>query len=491
MAPLTCWLDRRHPRYKALLAHWLFVIESYDGSPDWFNSDNLPRYASELPAKYRKRVASATRDNYTREVVDQHSGYLFQTLPTRQVAQGHRLADWWPVAAQTGSMDDVAAEADQASALCGRCVVVVEKPATLATSAADDPLPYAFVLAAPDLLDYAWGADGRLDWVLTAERRRLDADPMATADGVEDVYRLRTREGWALFAKRDGKAVELERGTWRADGTSLGRVPVVLLDHARSGNRYSPRGLADEIARLDRLVAQEDSSLHEVVTWQGAPTLMFPGRADKPLELGTAAVLTYPEQAKNPPGFLSPDAAFIATLQDRLEKRIDRIRELANLPTRAGGKASGESKLWDSKPLTARLSKKAQALQRMEVEVAQIVDLFLGGDGEPAGLHVQYPNTFDVSSLEQDVGTSAALDAMPGAHSPTFRVLLAQRLAHKALPDLPPETQTTIDEEIRAGITAGDSLPDDHADTTDDGADPEDQQDQQQDEGQPAPGGDA
>lgn len=443
-------------------AHWAFLAESYRGGPVWFNDGNLPKYPSEHPEKYACRKASASRDNYTREVVDSHTGYLFQTKPARE-GQPKLTAFWSAAKRSAGDMDDLMAEAATLSARDGRVAIVIDKPQGVALSAADEKLPYAYPVTVLDLLDWAYGVDGELLWILTCERVRDDQDPMSPDGGkVTEQYRLRTRDGWSLWRKgENGQPAAVDEGTWRADGSSFGRVPVVIVDHQDSDDEWAPPGLVDEIARIDRKIAQEESSVHEVVTWQGAPTLTFPGDSKTPITLGVAGVICYSKESPNPPSFLVPDPGFLSALQERIEQMKDRIRELANLPTaKTGANQSGESKRWDSLVLQARLCAKAANLQAAELAIAQIVDLFMGGDGQPE-VSIQYPSRFDVTTLTDDVTAAISLNELPGAASPTYRVQLQQRLARKSLPDLDATTQAVIDEEIEASITAGDTVPGD------------------------------
>ncbi len=472
-----CWLDRRHPQYAAMADHWRFVAESYRGGPGWFHEGNLPKYPSEHPTKYAHRLNGATRDNLTKEVVDQHTGYLFKRKPVR-VTTGQLSGFWDNAKRAAGDMDDLMAEVATGTAISGRMAVVIDKPSVDAVSAADDKQPYAYTIGVLDLLDYAYDDDGDLLWVLTMERSRGIVDPKLAGSGkVEVQYRLRTRDGWSLWHKVEDKAVQIGiDATWRTDGKPFGRVPLVLVDHQDGCEDYAPAGLVDEIARLDRLISQEQTSLHEVVEWLGAPTLTFPGEIeDQPgsaagsgvLSLGVAGVVTYSVDAKAPPSYMSPDANFIKALQDRIAHLIDKVRELASLPQNTAGKSlSGESKKWDSQTLQARLAQKAANLQAAEMEIAEIVDLFMGGNGEPE-CSVQYPTTFDVTALIDDVTAALSLNELPGQHSPTYRVQLAQSLAHKSLPDIDIDVRDAIDAEIKQSITAGDTAAMDDGDGMD------------------------
>jgi len=289
---------------------------------------------------------------------------------------------------------------------------------------------------------------------------------------------LRTREGWELWEKRKAENgiseeyILIDQGVW---GFKWGKVPVVFLDHQdSSGSRYSPPGLVDEIARIDREIAQEQTSLHEIVMAQSAPTLMMPTDEDdssKIIKLGTAAVLTYSPEATTPPAYLTVPGDLITALQDRIDKRIAKLRELASLPTgNTAGQAaqSGVAKQWDSQALQGRLAAKAQNLQAAEMEIAQIVDLFNGGDGSREGVVIQYPSTFDVTSLADDINQAPALAEMPGQYSLTYKAQLAKSIAKKSMPDLDERTRKTIDDEIEANVMAGDRVLDEDDNNADD-----------------------
>lgn len=453
----TNWLRRRHPAYKRMAEHWQFLLDSYDGGPAWFNKENLPKYPSELEEKYKHRLATATRNNHTADVIDTHTGYIFKVKSTRQ-GPAHLEAFWQKPKREEGDIDDLMAEVCTKTANTGRVAVVIDKLPGVALSKADEKAPYAYTVGVLDILDYAKDKQGRLLWILTRENERDDANPKTSSGECKERYRLRTPEGWELWEEKDGAPFLIEEGKW---GFGAPRVPVVLVDHQDSDREYDPPGLVDDIARLDRLIAQEQSSLHEIVVAQGAPTLTYPGEVESPLTLGVSSVITYDPNAPTPPGFMAIPGELIAVLQDRIEKLIDRLREKACLPTKKTNQAeSGEAKKWDSQELQAKLTAKAQNLQAAEMEIAAIVDLFHGGDGKPE-VSIRYPSTFDVTTLEQDVQQAAVLNEMPGQYSPTYRVQLAKAIARKSLPDLDDKTQELIDREIEANVTAGDVLPDD------------------------------
>lgn len=81
-ARLRTLIERRHPKYEALVAHWNFMEETYNGGRKWFSS-NIFRYIKEGDKEFKNRIERAYRFNHTREVVDLINKYLFKQAITR------------------------------------------------------------------------------------------------------------------------------------------------------------------------------------------------------------------------------------------------------------------------------------------------------------------------------------------------------------------------------------------------------------------------
>ncbi len=57
-------------------------------------------------------------------------------------------------------------------------------------------------------------------------------------------------------------------------------------------------------------------------------------------------------------------------------------------------------------------------MQAVELEVTAIADRFMGGTGDLKDVTIQYPATFDVSTLTDDVTDALSLNELPGANWP-------------------------------------------------------------------------
>src|SRR5690606_18711651 len=95
----------------------------------------------------------------------------------------------------------------------------------------------------------------------------------------------------------------------------LGRVPAVPVDHIVSDNPYWAMSLVDDIAYLDRAVANYLSNLDAIIQDQSFSQLVMPAQAltpgddsnNKLIELGTKRIFTYDGAAGGKPEYISPD----------------------------------------------------------------------------------------------------------------------------------------------------------------------------------------
>jgi hypothetical protein len=474
------FLDKRTPKYDDRLPFWKFLRESYEGGPEWFNCENLPQYQLEDDGAYKARVKRATRLPITRKVVDTYVGHIFRTPATRKAA-GKHIEDFRKKASLKGDslIDQMRAFAAYGSLY--RVFLVVDRPEGYAATKADEKAPYAYMVGPEDVLNYSWGADGQLNWVLLREWFRDDADPIKSTMEVKPRYRLWTRKGWRLFMANKDKPDGYEELT-----PTDGRLPTGEIPHGfkkdcvpghfldfREGNEWLSVGLVDDIAPLDREIAGLLSCLNEILHKQTFSQLVMPqdlldvslidatGKINETMlkaavKLGLNSVLWTNPDAKQGPQYISPDAAQAVLLLDAVSRKLEQSHELASLrneSSKSGAAESGTAQQIDfDQRLGAVLVSFAANLQKAEMALYRLVDLWNGGKGDIPDDLVTYPPKFDVSSLSDDLANAVMLQELPGRFSPTFLVMLCQAIARKALPDLPAEVLAIIDEEIKARI---------------------------------------
>jgi hypothetical protein len=480
------FFDRRHPLYNDMLEQWLFYFSSYKGGRKWFK-DNVFRYHKEGQKEFSDRIDRAYRFNHTREVVDLVQKYLFKGKITRNVdITSDGLKRFWKSATRSGlSIDQFMRDASTKASLGGRIAVVIDNNAPVADDTAEgstsvsvaqvdnsDVKIYGYSVMPWNILDYAWDedGDGELLWIKLREIVRDDSDPFASSGLMVERVRLWTRKEWILYSERDATnaagaiipntkvIVKLNSGEHK-----LGVVPVKLFDHILNGEAYESSGLVDDIAYLDRAVANYLSNLDAIIQDQTFSQLAIPAQAvaqgddmfAKVLEMGTKRVFTYDGGSGSTakPEYLSPDPKQAGVILAVISKIINEIYStigLAGERTKEDNSvgidnSSGVAKAYDFERVNSLLLAKAQSCAHLENWIADTVQLWLG-EKPIADDVVTYPTTFDVARLGDELATAEALSKVEAP------IELRREQMNTIVDKLFPQISTEVSNALRAAV---------------------------------------
>lgn len=439
---LAAMLERRHPFYAMLKPHWDFLEATYDGGREWFD-ENLFKFHKEGVKEYEDRVKRAYRPNHTREVVDLVNKYIFKASVARKLddAPDSVKRFWGSATLHRRDVSDLMRIVSQKSSIFGKVWVVVDsiapvEGATVADEKSGDARCYAYVVKPQYALDMAFSETGALDWILLQETFR-DDNLFGGSGEVQPRYRLWTQNFWALFQEVKHRGSRKKYALVDAGEHALGVVPVFPADHVVSEDLYWSTGLIDDVAYLDRAVANYLSNLDAIIQDQTFSQLVIPAQAimpddegeDKVLEMGTKRMFTYDAQAGVAPQFISPDprqANLILAVVNKIINEIYHTVGMAGERTKEDNatgidNSSGVAKAYDFERMNAMLASKAQSLEHAENNLVALVRLY-HSDGDPQTIFtdadsklVSYPGNFDVRSLydEFEIASQLALLAAP------------------------------------------------------------------------------
>lgn len=472
---LKALVERRHPEYSGRMAHWNFCEATYVGGREWFVGGNIFKYVKEGPTEYSERVDRAYRFPHTREVVDLINKYIFKAKVKRDSERASKevQAFWKASTINRRNIDDFMRLASERSSYLGRPWIVVDTnqtqaDATILASKANGARLYAYVVKPQHVLDLGHTADGELDWIKLQETKR-DDETILSSGAVKLRYRIWTREFWALFEQvskppANGQGPnEIVYELVDTGEHGLGRVPVVPVDHIISDNPYWAMSLVDDIAYLDRAVANYLSNLDAIIQDQTFSQLIMPAQAliqgeddmKSLVEMGTKRIFTYDGQSPNAPEYISPDpkqAQIILAVINKIINEIYHSVGMAGERTKQDNamgidNSSGVAKAFDFERLNAVLTSKANALQIAENTLCELVDTWHGVDVEPGSYdHVQYPDSFDVRGLTEELAIAAQLTLISAPDK--MRQEQMKTLADKLFPHLPSEVAKAIRAEI-------------------------------------------
>jgi hypothetical protein len=491
-------IARRHPLYEAMQAHWDFLKSTYEGGRSWFK-DNIFRYMKEGDTEFEERVKRAYRFNHTREVVDLVNKYIFKAKITRNTeAAPDKINRFWSRATRSGQgIDTLIQDVSRETSKLGRIWVVVDnnnrdysEQMSIKEEKERDIREWAYFVAPQNVLDLSYDDEGELNWILIQESARNDQDPFQDDGAPIARFRLWTREHWWLLERRD-KTVQVNR----ANGPSLilqpqvkmlgrdtlptgnseitvvdegpvtiGRVPVFAADHLETDAEYASAALIDDIAYMDRAVANYLSTLDAVIQDQTFSQLAMPAQGLLPgedghaklMEMGTRRIFTYDGEGGAAPMYLSPDPKQAELIIKQIKQIINEIYHsvgMAGERTKQDNalgidNSSGVAKAYDFDRINALLSGKARSLLTIEVKMLQLVLLYNGVEKSLEELMslIRYPETFDVKGIADEFDIAAQLAALEAPIE--LRREQMKSLAEKVFPRLSPERRKQFESAI-------------------------------------------
>jgi hypothetical protein len=467
---LLALIDRRHPAYKARLAHWGFCRATYDGGRDWFRA-NIFKYVKEGPKEFEDRLLRTYRFNHTREVVNLVTKYIFKSgvIRNHEEAPAQLRAFWRHATVQGISIDEFMSGVCNLSSIYGRVWVVTDSMVPPNTRTRADELTargriYAYTVTPEDALDYAYDRSGRLLWFMYRFAHRDDGDPVTSKGGITTRYMILTREEWVMLEEtvkgHNQREVRLvERGE-----NALGEVPVFCVDDRVSDDPYDVPALIGDIAYLDRAIANYLSNLDAIIQDQTFSQLVIPSQGLMPgeeahgklVEMGTKRIFVYDaESSHRGPEYISPDASQAEVILKVVNKIIAEIYHsvgMAGERTKQDNavgidNSSGVAKAYDFERVNSLLASKAAVLDRAENDLARLVCGWAGvkpprdAEGQDKDL-IKYPESFDVRSLYDEFEVAenlTLLDAPSASRREQMRTLLAKlfpRLSESKLAEI-------------------------------------------------------
>lgn len=484
--PITAMIRRRHPEYDQKIVHWNFLQATYNGGREWFKN-NIFRYLKEGDQEYTDRLERAYRFNHSREIVDLINKYVFRGEIVRGKENIPECVDkfWKRSTRRNAGISTYMRYLSKLSSVYGRIWVVVDS-VNLGTGESiheADVKIYSYEVIPQNVLDMSFDEAGNLNWILLRETIRDDSNPFNCSGQVLSRYRLWTRTSWHLIVEAERI---LENGEYKpqfkvaASGDhNLGIVPVFPVDHMLSESLYTSPSLIDDIAYLDRAVANYLSNVDVIIQDQAFSQLAMPAQGLMPgedqhsklIEAGTKRIFTFDGESNSPPFFLSPDPKQAQMILQMIKQIINEIYHsvgVAGERTKQDNSmgidnSSGVAKAFDFDRVNSLLIAKAASLQRCEY---QLIDLVLRWSGE-AGLDdsmdadelakfVSYPTSFDARGLYDELDITNRIEMLTAPIE--LKRYQLKRVVEKLYPFMSEKDQKQLDKAIDDMEDATDAL---------------------------------
>ena len=214
--------SREHPFFTAHKGQWIRNHRAYSGGKSYINVALVP-HLSEIPDEFKERLKRAYYFNWPRKIARIITQYVLATRPERKGADPDLVEDWDRSGLRT---DEIMRQFSTYLNIFGTAWLAVDMPSfdgikTKADEISEKLRPYVVALNPLQVIDWCYGADGILDWVLVKEFVLDNSDPYDTPVEI-DIRKLWTRNDVTVVAHySSGKTEE------KVIRHNLGLVPFI------------------------------------------------------------------------------------------------------------------------------------------------------------------------------------------------------------------------------------------------------------------------
>ncbi|MGE4564808.1 MAG: hypothetical protein AB7F32_08055 [Victivallaceae bacterium] len=407
---------RRHALYRANAAVWERSRDAYSGGADYIRQA-LIKHVSEIDLEYQERLQRACYINYPRKIARTITQFVLSSGPQRENADPALVEDF----SRTGlRADEVMRQFSTLLNLYGAAALLVEMPYFAGEldqerKVAERIRPAVRVLSPLEVADWAYGEDGKLNWILIEESDTLDAGPFLPAVEVKR-RKLWTRSEYYLFERDSvtGMTAILARGE-----NPLGMVPAVLtvepdgfgLDH----NHYF-----EDVVRISDAILNNDSESQMNIVKQMFGLLVISDSFARGARLAgnatgrdgearrfshvlarSAAIWETPEE-RGISRYISPSGTDSATIREencRLKRELFEVVGLGLAPE-SRQVESAEAKSWDNFYIAQFLRCRVDLIEQAEQAVWAFIAKL---DPTVAKPRVVYNRDFAVIELRNSI----------------------------------------------------------------------------------------
>lgn len=414
--------SREHGFYSNRKRVWLRNHAAYSGGREYI-SQALIEHLSEIPLEYQERVQRAYYFNYPRKIARLITQYVLAVRPERSNADPELAEDW----SRTGlRVDEVMRQACTMLNLFGCAWLCVDMPFFEGPKSKADEIreklrPYVTAISPLNVVDWCYGSDGQLSWVLTREQDIDNSDPYKTPIALE-IRKLWTRNDVTIVTQRsDAMPVDpkiVEHG--------LGVVPFIRMTEVDGFGIGANHWFDDVVNISDAILNNESEAQMNTVKQMFGLLVVGESFANGTLKTQqdndsdeaesvssviarSAAIIESPED-KGVSRYISPSGAETATIRAENIALMRQMFECAMISTSKDTRMveSAEAKLWDFQAIEQYMRTRADMLEQCEVQAWELMSLWQPTVPIPT---VSYNRNFAVLELKDAVASLMELSA--------------------------------------------------------------------------------
>lgn len=450
---------RRHPHCRANREIWEKSRAAFSGGGDYIRRA-LVKHVSEVDLEFQERLHRGYYFNYPRKIARLITQYVLSVEPQRENVD--------PAAAEDFSrgglrVSEVMRQFSTLLNVYGSAALVVEMPffegeVDHERKRREKIRPGVRAVSPLEIADWAYGPDGRLEWLLLEEEDRLDGGPFLPAVPVLR-RKLWTRREHYVFEKDSvtGLTALLSRGEHGLD-----QVPAVYClepeNHALAANHYF-----EDVVRISDAILNNESEAQMNIVKQLFGLLVISdsfARGARKSDGGgggaetrfshvlarSAAIWETPEE-KGVSRFISPSGADSETIQQTnlvLKKELFDVVGMALSPELHMAQTA-EAKAWDNHNVRQFLASRVDILEQAEARAWELMHAFDPAIPVP---RVVYNRDFSVVDLQNSIASLLELKRVSGGAEYRREIARTALFLLEKIRRIAPERQRAILQEI-------------------------------------------
>lgn len=375
---------RKNPQYTANERRWRRSAEAYSGGREYIEQA-LIRHVSEIDMEFAERKRRAYYFNYPRAIARRITQYALSIEPVRRHVDAELVDDWSRTGLRT---NDVMRQVSTLLNVYGRAWLLVEMPffqgqPTLLEAKKERLRPYVRALSPLQVVDWAYGSDGKLVWALIAEEEYVNHDPFSPPVRLRR-RRLYDRNCWRVFENSSGSVTEIASGV-----NPTGCVPLIPITEP-DGFGLAANHWFEDVVRISEAILNNESEAQMNTVKQMFGMLVVSdsfARCAKKLAVSegkednfaatvarSAAIIESVEE-KGISRYISPSGVATDTIREENRYLKQELYDVVGLAVQGNSKEaqSSESKAWDFQNVSQFLCARAELLEQAELDAWKLM----------------------------------------------------------------------------------------------------------------------
>lgn len=451
---------RKNKFYTDNEATWRRSRDAYGGGNKYIHQ-GLIKHMSEIKPEFDERLARAYYLNYPRRIAMLITQCVLATRPQRDGADSDIVEDF----SRTGlRVDEVMRQFCTFMNVYGCAWLAVDMPRFDGPKTKEDEQkerlrPYCLALNPLQVLDWCYGMDGQLEWVLMSEDTLDNTDPFAQPKQM-DVRKLWTRQDVTIVTRN--KATGEQTETILPHGLEC----VPFIRHVEvDGYGIGENHWFEDVVRISDAMLNDGSEAQMNVVKQMFGLLVVPedfidgikaqqqedeANNERPKDeklshvLARSAALYESEAGKGCCRYIAPSGAETATIRSE----IDALRrELFNVVGLALAKdtkmvESAEAKAWDFQAVEQYMATRADVLEQCETQAWKLLAMWMPTIKVPT---ISYNRNFAILDLKEAIAALLELSGFNQDNDPYQREIGKTALSLlNRLRQLPPSVEKAV-----------------------------------------------